>query len=281
MKSKLIGIAALVLVLSGCAGAPQVSDEWQRVSASYQAAGDVGDARAYEYGGVTVLELPGTHLALSVYDATGTAVPYERMGQFYYRLPAALAAFSVRANFRTIHFERAFPHSAASSHAINAPSPAADIHPTDQPTGHAAFLALRAAVAAQTTTLAGLGAVSHSSDRAHVLVVTFPRMQAGFRAADGLDSTIANAAHIAKAVYVSGWTDSVVAGPLDDSIALARANAAAQFLRSNGIAPDKIHISHRAAGGFLIPGQSAHARAMNRRVELRFDFDPAVEGSSS
>lgn len=270
--------AAALLVASGCAGVPAAPQDWHRVSRDYQAAGDVGDARAYAYGGATVLELPGTHIMLRMYDAAGNALAYERMGQHYYRLPADLDTFSVRANLRRILFQYV-------------PKPVATPAPIASAAGEQLVMAasaeldasintLRAAEAAQLNALGS--SVKHrwplASSGSVSLFFTFDRMATQLNVPPALAAAIGAVGRHASRIHISGWTDSQVAGSRDADIAKARAESASQYLVNQGIGAEKIQTTHQAAGGFLIPGQTPMARAANRRVEIRFEFGQADAG---
>ncbi|MFJ3465751.1 OmpA family protein [Achromobacter spanius] len=270
---RMLSAVVVAAALSGCSVIPSATS-WERVSGDYQASGDIGDARAYAYGGATVLELPGTHLFLGVYDDAGRSLSYERMGSAYYRLPAQLASFTVRANLRAIRFELA--PSAKAMQVLSAEQPTLrQSGETREGADADSRSALNAAIAAQRAALAGLVPADFSGN---TLIVGYERMQTSFAVRKELASVIEGAAKSATAIHISGWTDSKVAGPRDAEIAHARAQAAAQYLIDHGVAKEKIQVSHQAAGGFLAAGQGPQARAINRRVELRFSFSKPVGG---
>jgi hypothetical protein len=101
----LVAAMAAGAFLSACAGIPPSDAPKTRVSADYEAAGDVSDVRAFVYGKRTVLEFPRRQLWVTVHDANGVTVPYEREGRFY-RLARKLDRFTVWANTRTVSFSK-------------------------------------------------------------------------------------------------------------------------------------------------------------------------------
>ena len=76
------------------------------------------------------------------------------------------------------------------------------------------------------------------------------------------------AARTATKILIRGRTDSMRANPVDQRIALGRAAAARRFLISNGIAPERIVVFFRSAGGFAVDNTTMEGKARNRRVEI-------------
>jgi len=111
------------------------------------------------------------------------------------------------------------------------------------------------------------GTVSVSTDRV-VFRVSHDVGHTEFAPTAELELELLKAAKAAKAVVVRGRTDSETVDDVETRIALGRAVHARQYLVSNGVEPDKIHVWYRAAGDFIADNSTAEGRAINRRVEI-------------
>ena len=92
--------------LGACAGLPSGDLPATRVSSDYMSTAPGGRVRAFVYGKRTVLVVPGGSIWLTVRDADGAAVGYEREGD-YYRLSRRLDTFTVWVNLRQVVFAAA------------------------------------------------------------------------------------------------------------------------------------------------------------------------------
>ena len=91
-------IMAACMLATACAQIPSTNpNPVQRTSTDYVAVGKPGDASAYVYGNVTVLEFKTNPTSLLVKDESGTPVAAEKIG-YRYRLPRKLENFTLEAN---------------------------------------------------------------------------------------------------------------------------------------------------------------------------------------
>ena len=111
------------------------------------------------------------------------------------------------------------------------------------------------------------GTVNVSSDRV-VFRVSHEVGHTEFQPTAELELELLKAAKAAKVVVIRGRTDSETVDDVETRIALGRAVHARQYLVSNGVGPDKIHLWYRAAGDFIADNSTAEGRAINRRVEI-------------
>ncbi|WEF31458.1 hypothetical protein [Pseudoduganella chitinolytica] len=286
-------LALAAALLCGCAGVPPDSAPRTPISADYVAAGDTSGVRAFVYGKRTVLEIAPRLFWLTIEDADGAAVPYEREGRFY-RLPRKLDNFTVRVNTRVLSFHARpaapRPLPAAAPARAAPPAPAAARAVLAEPAGVApdrelaALVTLSAAQAEEVReAIAAAGDTAETrqllarlerverrlAGASAVLVrVQFDSHATGFAPDPALARPLVAAAHAAERVNVRGRTDARVAGPDDPRIALARAVAARTFLIDSGVEPAKIRVFAQPAGDFIAPARSEQGRALNRRVEI-------------
>ena len=111
------------------------------------------------------------------------------------------------------------------------------------------------------------GTVNVSSDRV-VFRVSHEVGHTEFQPTAELELELLKAAKAAKVVVIRGRTDSETVDDVETRIALGRAVHARQYLVSNGVESDKIHLWYRAAGDFIADNSTAEGRAINRRVEI-------------
>lgn len=306
MKLARIGLyLAAAGLFTACAYVPPKEDAARRVSPDYMATGGVEDARAYVYGSVTLLEFGNaTPAFVTVRDASGESVEYERVGR-YYRLARALDNFTVWANGQSVTFAapmttRVFsaPIAAAPVAADEAKAPevvkvAALEVPASKPGDEdvAALLKLcenqladvRRLLEQASTNPKATGQelfdVNARLDEiearmvtaaAAIVKVSFPTGSTAFKPSPEVAEVLIASGKAADRVNVRGRTDSRVAGPLDAKMALGRAMAARKFLVDHGVSADKIRVFSQADGDFAAPNVTKEGRALNRRVEIEF-----------
>jgi outer membrane protein OmpA-like peptidoglycan-associated protein len=303
MKLRKLSVAMVGgALLCACAGLPSPAAPKTRVSADYEASGDVSGTRAFVYGKRTVLQFPSRPLRLTIHDENGVVVPYEREGH-YYRLSRKLERFTVWANTRAMSFSAISRHTptVATTEAVAAnPAPLAaqpkDAVPAMQTSttisteravrgDMSALLRLSAAqldevrrvIAGGSASAAEVKALHARLNRveaqlvatASIMVrVQFETAATGFAADDELVRTLVPAAKAAERINVRGRTDARIAGSNDPRIALARALAVRQFLVEHGVDGSKIKVFALSAGDFIAPARTDEGRALNRRVDI-------------
>jgi len=72
----------------------------------------------------------------------------------------------------------------------------------------------------------------------------------------------------AAQIEVSGHTDSNVVNPIDQRVAIERAEKARTWLINNGAEASKIRTKYFTAGNFLVENRTPQGRSVNRRVEI-------------
>jgi len=300
-RTHLPAVMAAATLLCACTtvGAPEAPKT--RVSADYEAAGDVAGMRAFVYGKRTVLEFSGRALWLTVQDENGVPVSYEREGR-YYRLARTLGRFTVRANTRVVVFNATVRQAAAS--AGPQPVPPDPAPPASRPVDAAPTLSPAATVSMKpapedgTTALLRLSTAQHDEVRraiaggagaaearvlnarldrlkarldaaaAVMIRIQFDRAATGFEADGEPGRALLAAARGAERIIVRGRTDARVAGREDWRIARGRALAVRRFLVGHGVNGGRIQVYSLAAGDFLAPAETDEGRALNRRVEI-------------
>lgn len=107
MKSSYLKLSLAVaasITLAACANHPKEASSFESASPTYSASGCTVGASAYIYGGRTLLKFEREPYFVSVTDAAGDDVAFEKIGH-YYRLEKNLHAFTVRTNLIHItHF---------------------------------------------------------------------------------------------------------------------------------------------------------------------------------
>lgn len=304
-------VLAVALASSSCSLLqPPGEADGQRVSPDYVATGEVGDLRAFLYGGKTVLDVGSRVASLNVYDSEGRSVPLEKMGR-YYRAGVRLDAFTVRMNMQRASFRAAPVVPAALTPTTTASTQAGSVErlaPLRVSAGPDSAPA-RMAMAAETYAMLNACAVKLAEVRRVVdaapqgdaktktlrirleqlegelldatasqatLIVNFDRMSTTPRMTDATSRMLIAAARSASHISVRGRTDSVVAGPDDARIAELRAVAARDFLVKHGIDPSRITVTSAPAGEFLAPNGSGKGKALNRRVEIELRREAQV-----
>lgn len=298
MKYQLIGSAlAASVVLSACAFAPHADETSQPVSADYAASGAGIDIRAYVYGSRTVFELDATAPFVTVKDAGGQSVEFEKVGR-HYRLSRQLDDFTVWVNGRRVNFAAVSTTRVFSSNAASPLPPAAvKITASAAPNSNPSDMDVLSLLRLSERQLRDVRAVIEGSDKsaalkeaelwlinsrldeiearlvsasAAVVRVSFPSNSVAFKPDPKVAKVLIDSAKLANQVNLSGHTDSQVAGPLDAKIAQGRAMAARKFLIDNGVDSKRITVASKAEGSFLAPNSTDKGRAVNRRVELEF-----------
>ncbi|UVW30692.1 OmpA family protein [Massilia sp. H6] len=301
-------IAAMVAatLLCACARLPPPGAPTTRVSADYDATGDVDGVRAFVYGKRTELAFPRRPVRLTVHDENGVAVPYQREGS-YYRLSRKLDRFTVWANTRVLSFRpvtgrvalvtAAMPESAgrvplSTQPREEAPSARSPVTVSMEPGREDDATALLRLFAAQQDQVrrAIAGAISTAETRflqgrlervkhrfnsaaAVMIGVRFDTGATSFSVDDRVAQTLVAAAKAAERINLRGRTDARIAGTDDPRIARGRALAARQFFIRHGIDAAKIRVFAQSAGDFIAPAGTEEGRALNRRVDIEF-VDP-------
>jgi flagellar motor protein MotB len=89
-----------------------------------------------------------------------------------------------------------------------------------------------------------------------------------------LDVTLLETVLRSPKIVIRGRTDAIKANPIDQRIAMGRANAAMRYLLAHGVPRDRIAVFFRSAGGFVTENLTPEGKARNRRVEIEaFDVD--------
>jgi len=297
----LVAAMAAGAFLSACAGIPPSDAPKTRVSADYEAAGDVSDVRAFVYGKRTVLEFPRRQLWVTVHDANGVTVPYEREGRFY-RLSRKLDRFTVWANTRTVSFSKVHQPTVSLATQANVEQSAdpatilasaldetkdtpvvvrAEREPADEAAALLRISArqleeVRKAVATSASP-AEAKVLNARLDRiesqlvnaaAAMIRVHFDSAATDFAPDSEVMRVLVPAAKAAERINVRGRTDAKIAGNADPRIALGRALAARTFLVQQGVDAHKIKVFALPAGDFIAPAGTVEGRALNRRVEI-------------
>lgn len=296
--NKLFLATASCILLGACSTFSPQSGPAYRVGPNHTATGNTTGVRAYVYGDRTLLEYDSDPYSLSVTDAAGSPITYEKEGK-YYRLDRTVRDFTARADL----------FKATAFHLVEAPAPkvlpvvakappapvafftAPDTRPpvivkTQSDSDLAAALAelqkqitaVRASIEHGAPDAASIERLNARMDQIQtklantsstVLMVYFDLHKTGFEPKPEVASILLSVAKTADVVKVRGRTDSTVAGPADARIAKARATSAQSYLVAHGISPAKIQTSWLAAGDFIAP-KTAEGRALNRRVEIEF-----------
>lgn len=289
--ARIAALLASSAFLAACAYVPHKEGETLRVSPDYTASDNAKDARAYVYGDRTLLEFEGTPTILMVKDETGAAVDYERVGQ-YYRLARRLDDFTVWVNGRAVTFSaatitRVFSAQvpAAVAHQVNAVKVIEQAPASQDDATVAALLDLsekqlqvvRQLVDGNEKNPEATGAELFSANSrlsemasAAILQVNFPALSTVFKPSSDVATVLVASAKAADSVILHGYTDSKVAGRLDEKIARGRAESARKFLVDAGVNADKIKVFSQADGGFVAPNFTKEGKSLNRRVEVEF-----------
>lgn len=285
--------------ISACAYIPPKETVARRASPDYMTTSDNSTARAYVFGGHTVLEFDGFVAFLTVKDETGATVDYEKVGQ-YYRLSHRLNKFTVWVNGHSITFSAAKNVRVFSAPVTAAPAVApveavklAVLEPAmpeqdDRSVEELLALAqkqlmeLRQVIEAASKNPKITGAelfevytrqqeIERQLNKATAIVsIRFPTAGTTFKPSPDVGKILIESAKLAERINLRGQTDSQIAGKMDAQIAHGRAVAAQKFLVENGVEAEKISIFSQADGGFIAPNGTKEGRALNRRVEIEF-----------
>lgn len=272
-------VAALLggALFAGCAAPPPARPPWIQVSADYAAEGNATGVRAFVYGKRTILVFDRRPLRLTVHDANGVPVAYEREGP-YYRLARRLDRFTVWTNASVLSFRR-------TGHAAPARTEV-PLNERAQPEREAPSLApwfaaqqdeVRRMIAMQASSKAEADLLMARLNRVEAQhrsgVSTMVRMQ--FEAGannvlldDDRTRLLIAAALAAQQINIEGHTDAYSEGPNDLGIALERARVTREFLIAHGVDGRKIRLAARPAGDFIVPLNTEQGRALNRRAEI-------------
>lgn len=118
--------------------------------------------------------------------------------------------------------------------------------------------------------MAGLRPNEHIEmrDQAVVFRVSEKFNKATFEPSPTLQTEVLQAARASDRVDIRGRTDGKVPDAGNEKVAIERALNVRLFLVNNGISPQKINVSHLAAGDHIADNNTAAGRAQNRRVEI-------------
>ncbi len=105
-------------------------------------------------------------------------------------------------------------------------------------------------------------------DQATVFRISQKFGKAAFEPSPTLQAEVLRAARTSDRVAIRGRTDGNVADAGNEKMAIERALNVRLFLVNNGIAPDKIDVTHMAAGDHIADNNTYAGRALNRRVEI-------------
>lgn len=98
-----LAVAGILALVSACSYVPVRDQASRQSSADYDVSGEIDDARAFVYGGVTVLTFKTPPAFLVIRDSNGQAVQYQQDGT-YYRLQVELDTFTAWVNGRAMTF---------------------------------------------------------------------------------------------------------------------------------------------------------------------------------
>lgn len=302
MKMTKIALAVASCALLGACSSwqPREDGPTYRVGPQYTGKGYVSGVSAFVYGDRTLLQYKHAPLTLTVKDAKGNSVGYEK-GDGFYRLDRQLDQFTARANFLQVTDFKIHPiRKAPANPSADAPKPAqvtASIvtrGPESRPpvqlsnqthddlvqllkTSKAQLEEVQAAVhqgTADRATIerlnAKLDAIQHqlSSGTVALYIQHFEPRKTNFAPPKEVADFLVAVAKAADQIKVRGRTDSNMAGVTDKTVADARAASARAFLVAHGVDPKKISISSQGAGDHIAPNNTQQGRDINRRVEV-------------
>lgn len=256
------------VVLGGCAYIPLNEDQGvaRRVSPDYRATGHTKYARAFIYGGQTVLDLSNGPALLWIKDEQGKTVDYERMGR-YYRVNGQLEKFTAWVNGRHVTFAMV-PTTRVFSSSLKITNRADTWLMKTVQVVMAQMQEIRTFVSNETDVNKTLNARFLSGSSATVRVA-FDTSSAEFAPSGEVAKVLSEVAKTAEKITIRGRTDSNVAGAIDADLARNRALSARKFLLANGIKPEKIRVFSQGAGDFIAPNTTNEGKAINRRVEIQ------------
>ena len=256
------------VVLGSCAYVPLNEDQGvaRRVSPDYRATGHTEYARAFIYGGQTVLDLSDGPALIWIKDEQGKTVDYERMGR-YYRVNGQLEKFTAWVNGRHVTFAM-MPTTRVFSSSLKLTNQADTWLMKTIQLVMAQMQEIRTFVSNETAINKTLNARFLSGSSA-TMRVAFDTSSAEFAPSGEVAKVLAEAAKTAEKITIRGRTDSNVAGTLDVDLARNRALAARKFLLAKGIKAEKIRVLSQGAGDFIAPNTTNEGKAINRRVEIQ------------
>ena len=76
--------------------------------------------------------------------------------------------------------------------------------------------------------------------------------------------------HSHEKVKITGYTDSTGSNAYNKKLSEKRAQSAATYLISQGIAADRISTEGMGATDFIASNKTANGRAQNRRIEIKY-----------
>ncbi|MEP6606750.1 MAG: OmpA family protein [Nitrosospira sp.] len=256
------------VVLGGCAYVPLNEDQGaaRRVSPDYRATGHTEYARAFIYGGQTVLDLSDGPALLWIKDEQGKTVDYERIGR-YYRVNGQLENFTAWVNGRHVTFA-IIPSTRVFSSSLKTTNQADTWLMKTIRLVMTQIQEIRTFVSKETDINKTLNA-RYLSGTSATMRVAFDTSSADFAPSPELATVLSEAAKTAEKITIRGRTDSSVAGTIDADLARNRALSARKFLLANGIKPEKIRVFSQGAGDFIAPNTTNEGKAINRRVEIQ------------
>jgi outer membrane protein OmpA-like peptidoglycan-associated protein len=292
-----LAVAGILALVSACSYVPVRDQASRQSSADYDVSGEIDDARAFVYGGVSVLTFRTPPAFLVIRDSNGQAVQYQQDGT-YYRLPAELDTFTVWVNGRAMTFTSQLKTRVFAGAAVPEIEPEpVKLRPVNAPADVAASSAPAALIALSERQLAdarkhlrasrGSGAdvleISKRLDLAEaglrmetsaVVRVTYADGSTEFKPGPAVEKVLIDGGMAAQQVNLRGRTDATAADAANARIALGRALAARKFLVAHGVEDSKICFEGTAAGDTVALSTTAKGRALNRRVDIEFVLAP-------
>ncbi len=286
-----LAVAGILSLVSACSYVPVRDQASRQSSADYDVSGEIDDARAFVYGGVTVLTFRTPPAFLVIRDSNGQAVQYQQDGT-YYRLPAELDTFTAWVNGRAMTFTSSLKTRVFAGAAVPELEPV-KLHQASAAEGasSAALIALSEQQLAEARALLRTGrgsaaavleinrrldaaeAAMHQAS-AIIIRINYALGSTEFKPARAVEKVLIDGGQAAQRINLRGRTDATTADAANARIALGRALSARRFFLANGVDASKICFEGTAAGEPVALGTTANGRAQNRRVEIEFVLAP-------
>lgn len=135
-----------------------------------------------------------------------------------------------------------------------------------------AMLALGCMVFAKTNVAAAYQP-EYGTPVTNTVTVSFENSSAVFRPGQTASELLA-AANEASMITIRGRTSTQSASQEDESLALARAVSARNYLIRQGVSPLKILINYVSAADFVADNGTREGRSLNQRVEIEMVYVP-------
>lgn len=264
-----------------------------RVSPDYMALGHTENINAYIVGNRTIVEVLNDSALGSVIDSGGVNVPFEKVGR-YYRLERALDSFTVTFNGHLIKFTNTQQlKTTVFSSAANVDEPVT-LKAINADTGEFKQVGYSNEQAKAVLDLAKsqLNEIQNSLNTAKTskdvneaviklnkiesdlknytptLFANYKSYETKFKLDADTSEILIDAAKLASAIKITGYTNSVNINKRELIVAKERAENARKFLINNGVASDKITTSAVPNGEFIAAHNTKKGGQYNRRVEI-------------